>query len=290
MGASAVSACRGIRWVSQVLKQRVITACVLVLVLALVLLVLPFHGVVLVMSLLFSIAAWEWANLAGIEQRILRAGYAVLFAALLGGLSVAGIWQHTGLVISLLSFALSGWLLALRLVCCYPQDTGWNRTPLLAVAGLWLLLPPWLGVLVLQSRAAHGGLIWLVIAVIASADIGAYFAGRRFGRHKLSVHVSPGKTREGVVGGVGAAAALALGLAWWLGLSWWQTGGFVLAMVLTAMVSVLGDLFESMVKRQRGLKDSSQLLPGHGGVLDRIDGWTAAVPLFALLYLLFGNA
>lgn len=272
------------------LRQRVITACLLVVMLAVVLLVLPFKGFAVWLSMVFTVAAWEWANMAGLERPWQRIGYALLFGLLFAGLIAIGIEQKTGLLISLLSFALSGWLVAALAVMAYPQQTGgWHRKPVLALAGFWLLLPAWLGMLALQRPVAYSGLIWLVIAVVASADIGAYFAGRRFGKHKLAIHVSPGKTWEGFWGGAVASLLLALLVGTLTGMSGARLAGFAVAVLLTAVISVLGDLFESMVKRERGIKDSSQLLPGHGGVLDRVDGWTAAVPFFALLYLLSGS-
>lgn len=271
------------------LRQRVVTACALLALLAAVLLWLPYEGFAVFASLVFVLAAWEWANLAGLAQPRERLAYAGAFAVLFAVLAATGMPQQTGLVVVVLSLSIAGWLAALVAVVRYPAAKAWYRPAALKVAGLWLLVPPWLGLLVLQPAAPRSGLIWLAIAVIAAADIGAYFAGRRFGRHKLAVHVSPGKTWEGFWGGAAANALMASVIALVLGLSWPAFALFVAAMVLTATVSVLGDLFESMVKRERGIKDSSQLLPGHGGVLDRVDGWTAAVPLFTLLYLLCGR-
>lgn len=271
------------------LKQRIITACVLLLVLVLVLFVLPFNGFLEAISLLLVIAAWEWANMAGLCKPWQRFTYAGIFAVLFFVLMHIELQQWTSTITGILFFSVCGWLLALFAIWRYPVNKGWQQTWLLLLIGLWLLVPAWLGLQLLQPAMARSGLIWLVIAIIAAADIGAYFSGKRFGRHKLAVHVSPGKTREGFWGGMLASAALAGVIATVMNLHALQFLFFVMAMALVAAASVLGDLFESMVKRERGLKDSSQLLPGHGGVLDRIDGWTAAVPLFALLYLLFGR-
>jgi phosphatidate cytidylyltransferase len=120
--------------------------------------------------------------------------------------------------------------------------------------------------------------VWLVLLVI-SADIGAYFAGRRWGRRKLAPRVSPGKTWEGALGGLGMVALMAWGGAWYFGLAPLPT---VLFGVAVGVSSIVGDLTESMFKRAAGLKDSGALLPGHGGLLDRIDSVTAAAPLYAL--------
>jgi phosphatidate cytidylyltransferase len=202
------------------------------------------------------------------------------------GLVLSGALDKLDWLLAVLTISLLGWLFALAAVCRYPENKCWHRTNVLSLVGIWLLLPAWLGLLLLQPVVAHSGLIWLVIAVIATADIGAYFSGVRFGRRKLAVHVSPGKTWEGFWGGALANGLLATIIAAFLGLQFAQFIGFVFVMVLVAAISVLGDLFESMIKRERGIKDSSQLLPGHGGVMDRIDGWTAAVPLFSLFYML----
>ena len=272
-----------------VLKQRVITACVLVLILALILFVLPYNGFVIAISLLFVVAAWEWANMAGLEKPWQRFSYAVFFAALFFLLNNMEILQQNGWVIGVLSISVLCWMLALVAVWRYPVNHCWHHSWFLLLVGLWLLVPAWLGLQLLQPAVANSGLIWLVITVVAAADIGAYFSGRRFGRRKLAIHVSPGKTWEGFWGGMLANILLATIIALFLDLSSTIFLVFVVAMLLVAAMSVLGDLFESMIKRERGIKDSSQLLPGHGGVLDRIDGWTAAVPLFALFYLLCGR-
>lgn len=269
------------------LKQRVITACALAVLLAVDLLVLPYAGFVVGVGVLFVLAAWEWANLAGLVSSAQRIGYAAGIGVLLLLLWAAGLVESV-FAPWLLGVAVAGWAWALYAVCRYPAGTAWFNRPTLLALGLWLLVPAWLGLLVLYPRAVHSGLIWLVIASIACADIGAYFAGRRFGKHKLAMHVSPGKTWEGFWGGALANVVLAVAVALYLNLAVLPFFAFILVMVLTAAASVLGDLFESMVKRQRGIKDSSQLLPGHGGVLDRIDGWTAAVPLYALFCLLAG--
>ncbi|GAB2780663.1 phosphatidate cytidylyltransferase [Halomonas shantousis] len=258
------------------LKQRIITALVLApLALAGLfgLIEAPFAvftGVVLLFG------AWEWANLAGFAQRLARLGY-VLFCMLLMWMAwrSGAVQQAWPLWLGVL-----GWLANLYWVVAYPdRQQQWNgRFPRLLI-GLWVLLPCWVGFIQLRQD----GIAWLlfVLMLVWVADIGAYFAGRAFGKRKLAPRVSPGKSWAGVVGGLCGAEVLALIFAAWQGL-----GQLLLLLVITALValiSVLGDLLESMLKRFRGLKDSSRLLPGHGGVLDRIDSLTAAIPLFALL-------
>jgi phosphatidate cytidylyltransferase len=159
---------------------------------------------------------------------------------------------------------------------------------MLGLMGLLVITPAWLSVVFLLSYSYGALLLLYMVVVVALADIGAYFAGRAWGKRKLALKVSPGKSWEGVWGGL--AACTALGCVTFLVLRPPQLGVVgILAIVLsTAMASVLGDLLESMVKRHRGVKDSGAILPGHGGLLDRIDGHTAAAPVFALGLILAG--
>ena len=148
--------------------------------------------------------------------------------------------------------------------------------------GFWVLLPCWAGFNVLGETS--GAWLLYVLLLVWMADIGAYFAGRTWGRRKLAPHVSPGKSWEGVAGGLVATLMLALVFGFWQQLGVGGSSVLLLITVVVTLASVLGDLLESMLKRYRQIKDSSQLLPGHGGILDRIDSLTAAVPLFALFY------
>lgn len=267
------------------LRQRIITAVVLVLALATVLFCLPYRGFALCMVLVFALAAWEWGNLAGIE----KSWHKILYALICAGLFL--VWVFSGIPVSgiltlCLFLAVAGWGVALFAVIRYPESVAWYKPITLLVMGVWLLLPAFISLLVLHTLESDGRLILLVIGSIAAADIGAYFSGRAFGKRKLAVAVSPGKTWEGFFGGILANILLALTVAVYQSMPVIDALLFVFLIVVTAMASVLGDLFESMVKRERGIKDSGHLLPGHGGVLDRIDGWMAALPVFTLLYLL----
>lgn len=264
------------------LKQRVITACVMVAVLLLLLFWAPpalFCGAIV---LLCALSAWEWTNLAGFSAQPVRVLYAVVLAAMLAVAAYVMGVSHGVLPPVVLLLVMLGWCVAFGVVLTYPACRRWCKPPILAGVGVWLLLPCFYAVLYLKFLRPDGGLVLLVIAVVAAADTGAYFAGKRFGRHKLAPAVSPGKTWEGFAGGMLASSVLALAVSamtsvmppMWL----------LLACVATAASSVVGDLFESLVKRERGVKDSGQLLPGHGGVLDRLDGWMPAFPMFALIY------
>ncbi|HNH25091.1 MAG TPA: phosphatidate cytidylyltransferase, partial [Accumulibacter sp.] len=151
--------------------------------------------------------------------------------------------------------------------------------------GLMLLLPAWLALI--QLRQAGPYALLAIMMIVWLADTGAYFAGRRWGRHKLAPNISPGKTWEGAIGGAVAVIVYGFGLSLlypeMLGMSSWR---LLLVLVVITVVSVMGDLLESLLKRQAGLKDSSNILPGHGGVLDRIDSLTSTLPIVALFWSL----
>jgi len=261
------------------LRQRIATAIVL---LALCIAVLGFapHWVWTVgVAVFFTAGAVEWARLTGQSRWATR----VLCAAV--ALSIAAAMAAALLPAVALTWVLAGlfWALAVPAVLARAAPVRKASMPV-----GWLVLAPagaalaWLGHAPLQLLS--------LLAIVWLADTAAYFAGRRFGRHKLAPSVSPGKTWEGVAGGL-LGVALYLLLLQWAG--WRETGplagaaGWALALTLTAL-SVLGDLFESLVKRQAGAKDSGTLLPGHGGVLDRIDGLTSTLPVAALAVYLSG--
>lgn len=187
------------------------------------------------------------------------------------------------------------WALALVLVVTYPSSAKfWGKNiPLQVLFAFSTLIPFIAAVLRLRldnyTADPHHGLFLLlyVFVLVWAADSGAYFAGRAFGKHKLAPKVSPGKTWQGVFGGMITAVVLAFVFIHFSGktlLGSRAMSGFVVLSVATVAISVLGDLAESMFKRESGIKDSSQLIPGHGGILDRIDSLTAAVPFFTYFY------
>lgn len=265
------------------LKQRILTALILAPLAIWGILALSSHAFALVMGLLFVFGAWEWARIARLEQNALRVVYCLVLALLMGASYVLGTW-HTLIILA----GLLWWVLALVLVLRFPRGSeiwqGSSLAPLLA--GLLIMLPAWLALTVLQQQAGPGYVL-LLMFLVWGADIGAYFAGRRFGRRKLAPAVSPGKTVEGVLGGLLVSTLIGLAGAHYLGRGE-VLGIFVVIVLATVMISVLGDLVESMFKRLSGIKDSGGILPGHGGVFDRIDSLTAAAPLFYLALLGFG--
>ncbi|MBV0932501.1 phosphatidate cytidylyltransferase [Marinobacterium weihaiense] len=265
------------------LKQRILTALLLAPLALAALFLLPQNAFEWVAAAIFLYGSWEWGNLCR-----LKAPNRLLYVLSMAG-GMALVATLAPLQPWVLAAALVFWLLALFLVRHYPQSAR-HCGPLsgLLMGGL-VLVPSWHALVAL--RELDQGLIWLLLLLVLvwGADIGAYFAGKTWGRNKLMPAVSPGKTREGAVGGLLACVLAGLGFSVGLELSLPQSVYLVLLSLLTGLVSVLGDLFESLLKRERGIKDSGSLLPGHGGVLDRIDSLTAAAPVFLVgLYFLNG--
>jgi phosphatidate cytidylyltransferase len=276
------------------LKQRVITALILVTVFLAAVFYLPVPLFSAFTALIVLVAAWEWANMAGLSRLWQRLVYVALIAVTMlaaalyldlsvfaASLDIEPLKYRAALLIGC-----AWWALALLLVQGYPSSAIlWGAPFTRVLMGVLVLVPTWIAFTYVRAQLNGAWLVLFIVAIVASADIGGYFAGRRWGKHKLKPAVSPGKTWEGFMGGVAANMLLTL-------IIWLIVGGnylMLLAIVLpTSLVSVLGDLLESMVKRHRGIKDSGVLLPGHGGVLDRVDSLTAAAPVFALALLSSG--
>lgn len=227
-----------------------------------------------IMGLALFLGAMEWAGLAR-----LSAGSAVAYGVLL---TLAGLGLAIQIGDSTWAYATSliFWLAVPALLW---RGFAFGNTFLLLCVGALVLLPTYQAIVHLHGRSP--ALLLAVVGLVAIADSAAYFSGRRFGRHKLAPRISPGKTREGVVGAWVAVSvySVILSLVWpdAVGVSWWTA---LLAAWALLFLSVVGDLLESWIKRQAGVKDSGNLLPGHGGVLDRIDSLTAALPAATLFH------
>jgi phosphatidate cytidylyltransferase len=266
--------------VSQLL-QRVVTAIVLLAVLLLVFFTLPPAAAIGALGLFIVIAAWEWSGFLRFPSSGLRAAYAIVLTALV--VAVAWLGPQRLPLVPLLSVGLCWWACAFVWVLRYPTPV---RRDVGAVCGILVILPAWAAIVAMLRMGDVGPqYVLFVLAIVWAADIGAYFVGRRLGRRKLAPRVSPGKTWEGLAGGLIAAGAAGAGGAWWFGFS----PALLAPVGLTVgAISVVGDLTISMFKRSAGLKDSGNLFPGHGGVFDRVDSITAAVPLFVLEFTWLG--
>jgi len=254
------------------LRQRIITALLLAPLALAAILWVPHQFTTGVLALLVLAGAWEWAAFTRLSTPPLRAFYVIAVAAVIGVLWFIGTDQQR--LDAVLNAALLWWLLALLWVVFFPSRKSQSMT---AVAGFLVLVPAWLALVRLHERAPQ--LVLFLLLLVVAADVGAYFAGRRYGRHKLAPQVSPGKTWEGVYGGLVAAAVMTTIGVFWFGVN--APTFFALCMV-AVLASIVGDLTESLFKRHAGLKDSGSVLPGHGGVLDRVDSVTAAAPVFLI--------
>jgi phosphatidate cytidylyltransferase len=272
-----------------VLKQRIITAVMLVAGF----LSLLFNTDPLWFSLavfpVVVLAGWEWTNLSSIKTPLGKFFYLAVLSLCLAAsafwLNLFGsVDMFRGQQFVLLASIL--WAVIFLWVQGYPSSAIiWSGKPLLGILGLILLTSTWLAIVLIVHQPQGQWLLLLAVGIVALADIGGYVAGNLFGKHKLAPVVSPGKTWEGFFGGLLCQLLLIVGLIFFMPVAVAPLT-LLLLIIPVALYSVLGDLFESMLKRHQGVKDSSQILPGHGGVLDRIDGLMAALPLFILLYLL----
>jgi len=268
------------------LRLRIITALCMVAIFLPALFLMP--------SMLFSIATvplvlvagWEWSRLVKIRSVIARIGYLLLIVMTL---FAASLWLGLPDTFDpqraqqLLLVAVGVWAFIFLWIQGYPSSAIlWSARPILGLLGLILLGFTWIAIVTILNYQSGQWLLLLAIVIIGLADVGGFFAGKYFGKHKLAPIISPGKTWEGFVGGLLLEGVLVGSLVWYLS-DHVTVLGLSLLVIPVALYSVLGDLFESMIKRHSGVKDSGRLLPGHGGVLDRIDGVMAALPMFGLI-------
>jgi phosphatidate cytidylyltransferase len=268
--------------------QRLVTALVLIPLVVAGVLFLPTLYLALILAAVVLLGGLEWTRLSGIHSLPGKGLYLLLLAS---ALWLAHRYVGSALPAKLFFLGAGIWWLAVTLFLFRVRELGAgdNRFyPQQALVGFLVLVPAWTAITTLHAAGEIGPqLVVFLLVLIWVADSGAYFSGLRWGRIKLAPVVSPGKTREGLYGAL-AGAVLCGGLLFWLLGA--ETGLLVavLLSVITALFSVVGDLLESVFKRKAGIKDSGNLLPGHGGVLDRIDSLTAAAPLFLLGLLQMG--
>lgn len=259
------------------LKQRIITGLILIMAVLAAIFYASYFIFILLTTALLLFASWEWSKLIGFQFYLTRTIYVLLMAMVM--LSIR--FLHISLI---LWAAFIFWVISFILIIAYPRmhllwaKGKWVR----ACIGFFVLIPCWVSINTI--RLAHDGKYSLLflLCIVWGADIGAYVFGRCWGKHKLLPHVSPKKTWEGLYGGllftflIAVIGSMAFGIEpprWIL---------VIIAALITALFSIVGDLLESMIKREGGFKDSGNYLPGHGGILDRIDSLTAAAPIFLL--------
>jgi len=260
------------------LASRIATALVLAPLVLAGVFYLPAIWFAAVFWLAAALACYEWAGLLQLQKIWQRLLYVAVFAA-----GAAFLYQNPSLYLPVLQLVAALWLFAVLAVLIFPRGQKiYQQRVFMAFLGQALVVGAWVALIVIRHQPQ--GAMWLVWALVLvwGADIGAYFAGRAIGGRKLAPAVSPGKTWSGAIGGLCSAVVISLIGLYWLDVSlivW------IVPMVCLIVLSIFGDLFESVLKRATGVKDSGTLLPGHGGVLDRIDALLAVLPVFAL-YLL----
>lgn len=256
---------------TQELKLRIVTAFILLILVILLIFGMSNLWFDLTLAALVLLAAWEWTTLAQVS----KPAHKILFllVTVVGLLSALYFeyWVYIGI---------AWWLGALLWLPYFPRRTKkiFSDIKVNLVVGLLILIPTWQALHFMRDDRLA---IVLLLLLIWSADIGAYFSGRHFGKNKLAVNISPGKTLEGAAGGALLALMVGCGFLFFKGNLYAVS---IILILLTVFLSIVGDLVESAYKREADLKDSGNILPGHGGILDRIDSLTAATPGFYLMY------
>lgn len=269
------------------LKQRIITASILSFVFLFALLSFSTPLFISFIMLIVLIAGWEWADLARVKT--MAGKFLFLLAMLLSMMIMAdyvGLYSQYDLTFSyqVCLGIMVLWSLILLWLQGYPSSAIlWSPRPVMLVLGIVLLSATWLSLASIISLENGRFKLVLAITIIVLADIGGYIAGKLFGKHKLAPTISPGKTLEGLLGGMALQLLLIVGLMFYMPKI--NVQSLCLLVFPVALASVIGDLFESMLKRHRGVKDSSNFLPGHGGFLDRLDGVMAALPMFFVIII-----
>lgn len=271
------------------LKLRLLTALFLVPLVIAGILYLSKTAIAIVFAVVLLQGAWEWSALAGVKNNLLRLLYVVII-----GIGLYCFWPLTGdrlLMQAVGYFAAIWWFIAFMWIL-FPQflkQQCMSGTTVKLFAGAFVLVPVWYALVSIHSVSDNGP-VWLLyaMALVWVADSGAYFAGKSFGKRKLAPAVSPGKTWEGAFGALLLVVVYSFVGLFWLPI---ENEMFIWLFLVSATlvpISIIGDLFESLMKRHSGIKDSGNLLPGHGGILDRIDGLTPTIPVFMLVALMTG--
>ncbi len=280
------------------LMQRVITALLLLFAFVAATVFLSAFQFSILLALLVLVAAWEWAGFTGLIGAANKLPYLATLAAMeVGIFFLLGISQDAlvldELRVSMVLFlGLIFWVFSLLMLFGFPDNKSqWNDESKIALMGVFAILPTWVGLITLKYLDPTGHYLLSLVILVAAVDVGAYFVGVNFGKKKLAPNLSPKKSWEGVWGGLVVCMLVGVVFIWGLHnfvqpLEFLQIALLVLLTVLVCFFSVVGDLVESMLKRNKGIKDSGAILPGHGGVLDRIDGLMAATPVFVLTLMI----
>ena len=280
-------------------RTRVLTALAMIPFAVAGILLLPTPWLVALSAALFLVGLWEWFKLAEIDDSLARTVLLLVNLLLMVALAWGSRTQSGGTLVLFQIAVVVGvvwWLLACLWLKHYDfaSDHDTHARAFKLAAGTLAVVPAWCAMALLHASQPNGHR-WLLVAlaIVWAGDTGAYFAGRSFGGklfggRKLAPRISPNKTPEGLLGGVVCALIAALCLGWYAGATAEQLPWVALVALATVLASVVGDLFESLLKRHVGVKDSGDILPGHGGILDRIDAVLAALPVFALGKLWLG--
>ncbi|HET7268887.1 MAG TPA: phosphatidate cytidylyltransferase [Oleiagrimonas sp.] len=270
------------------LLQRVLTAVILAPLAVAVIVFPPTWLFALVVAAVFLAAEWEWTGACGLRSVSARAAMLAFTLALLAVLWWARLTPWLWLAVILAGVA--WWLVSLTWLRGYTFAASPSREHvwLKLAVGLCIFIPAWVALTTLHAGPQGHGWVLLALCIVWAADIGAYFSGRLLGRRKLAPRISPGKTRAGAGGALVAGMLVAAFGGWLLDVR----GGWLVALAIlgavTVAASIIGDLFESLMKRHAEIKDSGTLLPGHGGLLDRMDSVFAAIPVFVIGKLVLG--
>lgn len=259
--------------------QRIITGAALGIFIVYLVFFLSNLYIALIFAFIAVIGAWEWASLTGPPGMIWKIFYTFVFSIILAVTWIYAAPENVYLIFLVSALWWAAIVFMLMIYNSHWLQTEWLKL-FLALSGFIVLIPAWLALRTLHQQGPS--VLMFLLALVWIADIAAYFTGKIFGKHKLAPELSPGKTKEGLYGALAASSIVSIAGIYLFKIDKGSWILFGILCLLTALISVVGDLYESMLKRRAGVKDSGKILPGHGGVLDRIDSLTAAAPGFVL--------